>query len=73
MGLTGRVHSMAREEGGTTALARRHARRRQRSASAGEGGRGRPTRLGGPKGRVGQLVAGPIGLEAGKKSFRNKN
>jgi hypothetical protein len=48
--LTGRVHSMVWEEGGATALARRHARRRQRSAGTGEGGRGRPAGPGGPKG-----------------------
>jgi hypothetical protein len=33
------------------------------------GGRRRP---GGPKGRVGQLVAGPIGLKARENSFRIK-
>jgi hypothetical protein len=50
----------------SAALARRRARRRWHSADASEGGKGRPTGLDGPKGRVGQLAAGPIGPEAEK-------
>jgi hypothetical protein len=37
------------------------------------GGRRRPAGLGGPKGWVGRLAAGPIGPEAEKKSFQNRN
>jgi hypothetical protein len=64
---------MARKEGDTASLAQRRARRRQHSAGVGEGGRGRAVGLGGSKGRVGRLAVGPIGPEAKKESFRNKN
>jgi hypothetical protein len=37
------------------------------------GGRRRLAGLGGPKDRVGQLATWPIGPEAEKKSFENKN
>jgi hypothetical protein len=59
-GSTGRVHSMVREEGGATALAWRRARMRRRSSGAGEGGRGKPVGLGGPK-----TPNGPAGCWAG--------
>jgi hypothetical protein len=49
-GLTGQVHSMALEEGDAAALVWRRPRRRQRSASADKGGRGRLTGPDGPKG-----------------------
>jgi hypothetical protein len=55
-GLTSRVHSKAREEGGVAALAWWRARRRRHSAGVGEVGRGRAAELGGLKrlnGRVG--------------------
>jgi hypothetical protein len=71
-GLTSRVHSMAREEDGAAALARRRVSWRRRSAGVGEGARGRPAGPGGPKGRVGRLDAGPIGPEAKKNPFRIK-
>jgi hypothetical protein len=71
-GLTGQVHSMALEEGDAVAMAWRRARRRQRSAGVGKGGRGRPTGPDGPKGLVGRLAAGPIRPEAEKNPFRIK-
>jgi hypothetical protein len=49
-GLTGRVHSMARDGGGVVALARRRVRWRWCSAGADKGRRGRPAGPSGPKG-----------------------
>jgi hypothetical protein len=64
---------MEGEQGDTVFLVWRSARRRRRGTSAGQGGRGWPAGPGGLKGRVGQLVAGPIGPEAEIKSFQSKN
>jgi hypothetical protein len=71
-GLTGRVHSMAQEEGGVATLARWRVRRRWRSVSAGEGGRGRPAGPGGPKAEWASWLLGRLGRKL-KKSFQNKN